>query len=182
VHQAAAEVPAAVDALRSQFSVSDDPVGLVGGSAGGAVALLVLAEGQLPVGAAAVINPVASLGPFVAVGERMYDMTYSWTEESRAVADRLDFAARAPEIGSREPQPPVLIVSGADDETEYREAVEHLRDALREHSADPELVGFVSVPGMAHALAEEPGVEPAPQTAEAKQVDEAVTAWFQRHL
>jgi hypothetical protein len=35
---------------------------------------------------------------------------------------------------------------------------------------------------MAHAIAEEPGMEAAPQSAEAKEVDAAVTAWFQRYL
>jgi len=43
-------------------------------------------------------------------------------------------------------------------------------------------LGFVSVPELAHALAEEPGMEPAPRTTEAEQVDEAVADWFRRHL
>ncbi len=33
---------------------------------------------------------------------------------------------------------------------------------------------------MGHAFAAEPGIEPAPQTAEAKLVDAAVTDWFSR--
>jgi hypothetical protein len=32
------------------------------------------------------------------------------------------------------------------------------------------------------AFAAEPGIEPAPQTAEAKLVDAAVTGWFRRYL
>lgn len=35
---------------------------------------------------------------------------------------------------------------------------------------------------MKHAFAAEPGIEPAPQTAEAKLVDTAVTDWFNRYL
>lgn len=109
-------------------------------------------------------------------------MTYSWSDESRAVADRLDFVARAADIGKRDPQPPVLLVSGARDEPEMRDAVEGLRAALVGQYAEPDRVGFVSVPGLAHALAEEPGIEPAPQTPGAKQVDEAVADWFRRFL
>lgn len=35
---------------------------------------------------------------------------------------------------------------------------------------------------MGHAFAAEPGIEPAPPTAEAKSVDAAVTGWFSRYL
>jgi hypothetical protein len=53
---------------------------------------------------------------------------------------------------------------------------------LRGTYAVPDRVGFVSVPEMAHALAEEPGMEANPQTAEAKKVDAVVTDWFRRYL
>jgi dienelactone hydrolase len=182
VEQAAAEAPSAVDALREQLSIDTGPVGLVGGSAGGAVALLLLAESQLPVAAAALVNPVVKVRSVVEAGERMYNVSYSWTEKSAAVADRFDFVERAAEIGKRDPQPPVLLVGGAEDDPGYQEALAGLRDALAGHYAEPDRVGFVSVPGMAHAIAEEPGMEAAPQTAEAKEVDAAETAWFQRYL
>lgn len=182
VEQAASEAPAAIAALRKQLPIDDGPIGIVGGSAGGAIALLILAESQLPVAAAALLNPVVHVAPVLAAGERTYGMTYSWTDESRAVADRLDFVARAEEIGKRHPQPPVLLVSGARDEPEMRDSVERLRDALVGQYAQPDRVGFVSVPELAHALAEEPGMEPAPQTPGAAQVDEAVADWLRRHL
>jgi hypothetical protein len=35
---------------------------------------------------------------------------------------------------------------------------------------------------MGHALAEEPGVEPAPQTAHAVKVDALAVEWFKRYL
>lgn len=182
VEQAASEAPEAVAALQKQLPIEEGPIGVVGGSAGGAVALLILAESDLPVAAAALLNPVAHVAPVLTAGERTYGMTYSWSDESRAVADRLDFVARAADIGKREPQPPVLLVSGARDEPEMRDAVEGLRDALLGQYTEPDRVGFVSVPELAHALAEEPGMEPAPQTPGAKQVDEAVADWFRRHL
>lgn len=182
VEQAATEAPAVVEALRQQLSIDAGPVGLVGGSAGGAVALQVLAEQQLPVAAAALVNPVARVEAVVEAGERMYDVSYAWTDESRAVASRFDFVYRAVEIAKRDPQTPVLLVGGAQDEAGYRESLEGLRDALMDHYGERDRVGFVSVPEMAHAFAEEPGMEPAPQTAEAKKVDAAVTEWFQRYL
>ena len=40
----------------------------------------------------------------------------------------------------------------------------------------------MAVPGMGHAFAAEPGIEPAAQTAEARLVDATVTDWFSRHL
>jgi hypothetical protein len=46
----------------------------------------------------------------------------------------------------------------------------------RERTLDASLVRG---PGMAHALTDEPGLEPAPQAAA---VDEAVTRWLTRHL
>ncbi|MDT3439747.1 hypothetical protein QOZ89_09005 [Pseudofrankia sp. BMG5.37] len=44
VRQATEEFPAALDALREQFSLRDEPIGIVGASLGGTVALNVLAR------------------------------------------------------------------------------------------------------------------------------------------
>jgi hypothetical protein len=35
---------------------------------------------------------------------------------------------------------------------------------------------------MGHAIADEPGLEPAPQTAVAAAVDDAVSRWLRQHL
>src|SRR3954454_17224009 len=56
VRQAAEEFPAALAALRKQFPLADGPVGIVGGSLGGAVALSVTASGAVPVAALALVN------------------------------------------------------------------------------------------------------------------------------
>ena len=48
LYQAADEFPAALASLRDQLPVNDEPVGIVGGSLGGAVALQVLTAGQTP--------------------------------------------------------------------------------------------------------------------------------------
>jgi hypothetical protein len=43
-------------------------------------------------------------------------------------------------------------------------------------------VELVRIPRLAHALAEEPGIEPALQSPSAALVDAAVTEWLSRHL
>lgn len=41
---------------------------------------------------------------------------------------------------------------------------------------------LLSIPGLAHPLADEPGIEPAPQLPLAREVDAGLTRWFRRHL
>jgi len=52
-------------------------------------------------------------------------------------------------------------------------------DALRRRGAT---VAWRTVPGMAHALAEEPSTSPASQTPHAAEVDGHAAAWFTAHL
>jgi dienelactone hydrolase len=182
VEQAAAEFPEALAALRSELPLEEGPIGVVGGSAGGAVALSVLASGEVPAAVAAVINPVVIPSAIIVEGERVYGMTYRWTTESRALEQRLDFVKRAGEIGGLDPQPAVLLVGGAEDDPSNRSSLAAFRDALGEQYADAGRLGFVTVEGMGHAMADEPGIEPAPQTSGAAQVDAAVSEWFNRHL
>jgi hypothetical protein len=52
----------------------------------------------------------------------------------------------------------------------------HLVDAVGERSE------LLSIPGLAHPLADEPGIEPAPQRPLACEVDAGLTAWFRRNL
>jgi pimeloyl-ACP methyl ester carboxylesterase len=85
------------------------------------------------------------------------------------LADELDFVARAATI-----TPPLLVVSGENDYPTFRP------DA-RELAAAAPRGELLSMPGLAHPLAEEPGMEPAPQLPIAKQVDDALTEWFARH-
>ncbi|PRX46701.1 prolyl oligopeptidase family protein [Prauserella shujinwangii] len=172
VTRAVAELPAALTELRAQLPVTDAPLTLVGGSAGGAAVLLALAEAGLDVGAAVAISPVVQLAPVVAAGEREHGVTYAWTDTSRAVADRFDFVARAGEL----PDVPLLVVTGADDEVAFREPARLLCDRLGGRAQQ------VVVDDMAHGIAEPPGVEPAPQTPQAARVDAEVSAWLLRHL
>ncbi|MDT7724907.1 MAG: hypothetical protein QOI21_1483 [Actinomycetota bacterium] len=169
--QGASEFPAALVDLRKQLSIADGPVGVVGGSAGGAVALEVLARGDVEISAAALINPVTQLAPAVAANERRFGVVYSWTDRSRAVAERFDFVRRAEEITAD-----VLFVCGENDDISILEPAALLVAELGDRAE------MVSIPGMGHAFADAPGIEPAPQNADALRVDAALTEWFLKRL
>ncbi|AXB43664.1 alpha/beta hydrolase family protein [Amycolatopsis albispora] len=161
--QAADEFPAAVAALRERFAIADGPVGVAGGSAGSTVALEVLARAEVPIAAAAVVSPVPQLAPAVGRNERFYGMTYPWTDRSRAVADHYDYVSRAGELGAD-----LLLVVGEADDVAFREPSAALHRALGDRSK------LVTVPGMAHTLAEEDGTP----NEHAAAVDAEFTAWF----
>ncbi|MEV5551217.1 prolyl oligopeptidase family serine peptidase [Streptomyces sp. NPDC052309] len=178
-HQAADEFPAALSALRDQLPVGDEPVGVLGASLGGAVALQVLTAGKIPVKAVALVNPAVRVRSAVGLAEGLAGRPYRWTAESRKAADELDFVARAGDVAR---QPPLLLVSGERDHAVLRTDAAALVDALRERYARPDEVELVTVPGLAHPLADEPGLEPAPQLPAARAVDEILTKWFHRQL
>ena len=179
---AAAELPAALAALRAELDLGDGPLALVGGSSGSAVAQLVLAEAGLPVRAAVLVSPVAQLRRMVDAIAVEYGFSYPWAPAGLAVADRLDFVARAADTAGTG-QPAVLIVVGADDSAAaVGDPAAALRAALTAVYDDPARVALETVPGMGHALADEPGVEPAPQTPQAASVDRLAVTWLQTHL
>ena len=184
--QGADEFPAAFGELRARLDLEGGPLGLVGGSMGSAVAQLVLAESGPAAGiiatAAVLISPIAQLRPAVDATARRYDFAYPWGPASLDVARRLDFVARVDEIvGSG--QPAMRFIVGADDDREgFLEPAQRLRAALLEHYQDPARVDLAVVANMAHALAEEPGVEPAPQTVSAAAVDRHAVEWLCTHL
>ena len=176
--QAVEEFPPALAALRDQLPLGDGPLGLVGGSIGALVALSVLTEIDLPVRAVALASPAIRLASVVAANERRFSVTYPWTEQSRAAADRLDFVASADQIARRDAA--VQLIVGALDDEGFRTPAEQLWQALSRHA--PERTALTTIPEMGHLLAEEPGLDPAPQTPHAQRVDAEMTGWFQRHL
>ena len=182
VTQAVAEFPAVLAELRARLPLTDGPIGLVGASIGTLPAQLVIAEGAAQVSAAVLISPVIQLAEVVAANERRFNVSYAWSDASRAVVGRLDFVARAPEIAARDPQPALLLITGAEDDPAFPLQAERLQSELSQRYSDPERLRRVSVPGMKHALAAEPGIEPAPQTTEAQLVDAATTEWLRRYL
>jgi alpha-beta hydrolase superfamily lysophospholipase len=178
-HQAADEFPAALTALRDQLPVDDEPVSVLGASLGGAVALQVLTTGETPITAVALVNPAVRIRSAVGLVEGLAGRPYRWTAESRRAADALDFVAR---VGDLTAQPPLLLVSGERDHPELRTDAAALVGALRERYAHPDEVELITVPDLAHPLANEPGLEPAPQLPTARAVDEIVTRWFRQQL
>ena len=171
VRQAADEFPAALAELRTRFPLADAPIGVVGGSLGGAVALTVTASGVVPVGALAVVNAAIRASSVVGLISELTDRPYPWDAASRAAADRLDFIARAADLG----RTALLVVSGDEDYPAFR------ADAAALAAAVPD-ARLTTVPGLAHPLAERPGDQPAPQTPLARTVDNAITDWFTTHL
>jgi dienelactone hydrolase len=180
LYQAADEFPAALAALRDQLPVDDEPIGVLGGSLGGAVALEVLTTGRIPVKAVALVNPAVRMRSAVELIEAGSGQAYPWTAESHKTADELDFVARV--AGGVTAQPPLLLVSGELDHPAFRTDAAALVDALRERYTHPDDVELTTVPDLPHPLAEEPGLEPAPQLPAAGVVDEILTRWLLRQL
>lgn len=177
--QALAEFAPAFDALRTELPLDDGPIGLLGGSVGAFVALSVLTEIDIPVAAVGLVSPALQLAAVVEGNERRFGVTYSWANESRAVAERLDFLARADQIIDSDAA--VLFVVGAsDDGPSITVPAERLWKRVA--ASAPDRTALISIPGMGHALAEEPGLEAAPQNHHASRVDTAVSGWFQQHL
>jgi hypothetical protein len=178
---AAEEFGPAFAELRERLGLGNGPVGLLGGSAGAAVAASVLAQGGAQARAAVLVSPLLQLRQAVSALERRYGVTYPWSEPSLAVARRMDFVARAGEIAANARTATLLIVGG-EEEPEFRQSAEDLHDALAERYGDPELTALETIPGMGHPLADEPGLEPAPQNEHAAQADALAVRWFARHL
>ncbi|MDA0565872.1 alpha/beta hydrolase [Streptomonospora sp. S1-112] len=181
VEKAAAELPRAVAGLRELHPVGDTPAGLLGVGAGGAAALLALADNRVPVGAAGLVNPIVDPRPVLAARERRLGVDYAWTDTSRGVAAWLDFTARAAEICARRPQPPLLIVSGGQDDVMPPERTRALHDALATGYI-PQALRHIVVPDLAHTMGPEPGLQPGPPEPGGVLADRALVEWFHTHL
>jgi pimeloyl-ACP methyl ester carboxylesterase len=85
--QAADEFPAALSALRDRLPVDDGPVGVLGASLGGAVALQVLTAGTTPIRAVALVNPAVRIRSVVGLVEGLAGHPYEWTAQAHRTAD-----------------------------------------------------------------------------------------------
>jgi pimeloyl-ACP methyl ester carboxylesterase len=178
VRQAVDEFPGAFAWLRGEYGLAEGRVAVVGASIGAMIALDVLASSDLSVSAVALISPALRLESVVAANERLFGVTYPWSDDARAVAAELDFVERAPELAER--WGPTLLVVGAEDDKEgIAVPAAELAAALVGERRETTVV---RIPHMAHAIADEPGLDPAPQTAVAAAVDEAVSAWLRERL
>jgi len=96
VADAAKELPHVVAALRERGCIdAREKIGLFGFSAGGAAVLYALAERDVPIGAAVVVNASTGLNASVAAYEHATGKSYAWSDASRALAKRTDAPSRA---------------------------------------------------------------------------------------
>ena len=122
--------------------------------------------------------PALRLASVVAANDLRFGVTYPWSDAARAVAAELDFVARARELAQH--GAPMLLVVGAEDDSEgIIRPAEELASALADEGVEATIL---RIPDMAHAIADEPGLEPSPQNAVATSVNEVVAGWLSEHL
>jgi predicted esterase len=174
--QAVEELPALLDAVRAEHGIADGPLAVAGGSAGAGIAGAAIVEKVVQARAAVLVSPLLQLRPVVAQLAGFFGVDYRWTPESEEVGRRMDLVARSDELGDTAVR---CIVGSRDAAEAFLYPAGRLRDLLRERGVWSDLH---VVDGMGHALAEEPGVEPAPQTPHAAQVDALAVAWLAQAL
>ncbi len=183
----ATEFPAMWAELHGLLGVRRDArIGLVGGSIGGMVAGLAaiesVREAGVTVTAVVLVSPVVRLAAFIDSMAERFGFAYPWDGGSTTIADRLDLITRAGEFADAG-SPAVRIVVGADDDAVGILApARALTDTLATRYDDSSRIDLVEVAGMAHAIADEPGMDTAPQTPAARAVDAAAADWLRTHL
>ena len=173
---AAKELPAVVDALRSAGCAKrGERIGLFGFSAGGAAALYALAEHEVPIGTAVVLNASTGLSASIAAWERATHKTYAWTDASRDLARRTDANGRAHDIASGHPPPAMLIVQGANDAMLTPELATSLNAALAplyaSHDKDREQLMLLD--GLSHNVTDAAAID---------DLRRRIGGWFDRWL
>lgn len=170
------ELPAVVRELERRGCMkAGDKIGLFGFSAGGAAALMSLAEHVVPVSSAVVLNPSAGLSASVAAFEHATGQHYVWSPESRALAARSDVVERATDIANGTPPPALLILQGSGDEVVGPDELRRLGDALRVRYAQDKATERFSdsvIQGLPHQWIDQPGQI---------EVRRQAAAWFNRY-
>ncbi|MGH2626196.1 MAG: alpha/beta hydrolase family protein [Anaerolineales bacterium] len=178
IEDALAELPGAVDDLRARLGIDPAlPLGLFGFSQGGAAALLAVSRGLLPFKAVVTFGATVDMQALINHIASLFGMTYEWTDERRALADRLSpvgYARALAESGAA-----ILLGVGADDPYPTREPAERLAASIVSGGGSAEAR---IVPNLAHAFVDEPGEAPAPQGEQARAVDDLASRWFTSHL
>lgn len=182
VDEAVHELPRFISALRQELGLAhNSPLGIFGFSAGGTAALLALAESQEQFAAAAAYNPATDVSANMASYEKSVG-PYTWTESSRAAAQRLDLAARAPAIARGKQPPALLLLAGAHDETVPPEHSARLYTVLQPYYETEDRLSLDIIPELHHHIGPIPN-EPFPlPVTDANPVEQRLIIWFQRYL
>lgn len=185
VEQATGELPAVVESLREQLDAGfGRGLGLFGHSAGGLAALHVLAEGDLPVRAAATFGAPAKAETPLAEIEDLIGEPYDWTPEAREQARRLDIPDRAEEIAASRPRPDVLFLHGEDDDRVPPSEAEVLERALRRAYREESGGGGAGevrkevLAGQGHSIGSERPGESSP----AGELEDRLLDWYRQRL
>ncbi|HEY7639793.1 MAG TPA: prolyl oligopeptidase family serine peptidase [Steroidobacteraceae bacterium] len=170
---AAQELPKVIAALQDMQCIhAQDRVGLFGFSAGGAAALIALAEGKAPIGTAVVVNASTGLTASVQAYERATRKQYGWSDYTRELARRTDAVERAADIARN--RPALLILHGTDDVTLTSQTAVALRDALMPYyraSGSEARLRLTLVEGMGHGWAD---------SAHAGDLRRSIAEWFNK--
>jgi predicted esterase len=174
---AADELPHVVEALvRQSCMQARDRIGLLGFSAGGAAVLMSLAQHDVSIGAAVLLNPSIGLTTSVQAYEHATGLNYSWTPESRALAKRTDATEHAAQIAAGNPPPALLVVQGAKDDVLSQTGSSQLEKALAAryaHVRQSERFRYSVIDDLPHNLTGE---------ATDDALHREVSAWFNRYL
>ena len=173
---AAKELPTALKALQAIGCMrSGEKIGLFGFSAGGAAVLYALAERDVQIGSAVILNASTGLSASIAAYEHATGKTYAWTDASRALARRTDAVGRARDIAAGHPPPALLIVQATADATVTPELATALHAALEPvyKRTDAQREQLVLESGMSHNVTD---------AASIGQLRKVVGEWFDRYL
>jgi dienelactone hydrolase len=168
---AAQELPSVIAALQELQCVrAQDKVGLFGFSAGGAAALLALAEGKTPIGTAVVVNASTGLTASVQAYERATKKQYIWSDSTRELARRTDAVQRAADIARDRPS--LLILHGTTDAMLPAQNALALRDALAPFyrtASNEQRLRVTLIDGLSHGWAD---------SAHADELRQTIAEWF----
>jgi alpha-beta hydrolase superfamily lysophospholipase len=171
---AAKELPSVLKALQEEgCAKAGEQIGLFGFSAGGAAVLYALAERDVPIGTAIVLNASIGLSASVAAYERATGKSYAWSDAARDLARQTDATGRARDVAAGHPA--LLIVQGTSDTMLTPELATSLQGALaplyRGRNADREQLMLLD--GLSHNVTDAAAID---------DLRRRVGGWFNRYL
>lgn len=181
VERATGELPDVVEELKEQLDAGfGRGIGLFGHSAGGLAALHAVAEGVVPVRAAATFgSPASAEAPLTEI-EELIDEPYEWTPEAREQARRLDIPGRAGEIAGRDKRPDLIFLHGEDDDRVPPSEAEEMGRALRGAYGDDAAaeVRVEMLAGRGHSIGPERPGSGGPD----RELEDHLLDWYREHL